>query len=67
MTQATAGHELRRHLQQHAADIVFGSLSGGFFSSPTDTAGHAAYQAGTFSIGSARSRYQATGIFAGQR
>jgi hypothetical protein len=41
-----------------------GSLNGGFFSSPTDAA---AYQAGTFSIGSARSRYQATGIFAGQR
>ena len=45
-----------------------GSLSGGFFSSPSDMAGHApAYQAGTFSIGSARSYYQATGIFAGQR
>jgi hypothetical protein len=41
-----------------------GNLNGGFFSSPTDAA---AYQAGTFSIGSARSRYQATGIFAGQR
>ena len=41
-----------------------GSLNGGFFSSPTDAA---AYQAGTFSIGSARSHYQATGIFAGQR
>jgi hypothetical protein len=45
-----------------------GSLNGGFFSAPTDTAGHApAYQAGTFSIGNARSYYQATGIFAGQR
>ncbi|HTB40817.1 MAG TPA: hypothetical protein VK777_27265, partial [Reyranella sp.] len=41
-----------------------GSMSGGFFSSPSDPA---AYQAGAFSIGSARSRYQATGIFAGQR
>ncbi|MGZ5904756.1 MAG: hypothetical protein ACXWKQ_05355, partial [Reyranella sp.] len=41
-----------------------GTLNGGFFSSPSDPA---AYQAGTFSIGSARSRYQATGIFAGQR
>jgi hypothetical protein len=41
-----------------------GSLSGGFFSSPTDAA---AYQAGTFSIGNARSRYQASGVFAGQR
>ncbi len=46
----------------------FGALSGGFFSAPTDTAGHPpAYQAGTFSIGNARSYYQATGIFAGQR
>jgi hypothetical protein len=45
-----------------------GSLSGGFFSAPTDTAGRPpSYQAGTFSIGSARSYYQATGIFAGQR
>ena len=45
-----------------------GNLNGGFFSAPTDTAGHApAYQAGTFSIGNARSRYQATGVFAGQR
>jgi FecR protein len=41
-----------------------GSLNGSFFASPSDGA---AYQAGTFSIGSARSRYQATGIFAGQR
>jgi hypothetical protein len=41
-----------------------GSLNGGFFSSPTDAA---AYQAGTFSIGGNHSRYQATGIFAGQR
>jgi hypothetical protein len=41
-----------------------GNLNGGFFSSPTDAA---AYQAGTFSIGSARSRYQAAGVFAGQR
>jgi hypothetical protein len=42
-----------------------GSLSGGFFSSPNDSA---AYQAGTFSIvGGYRSRYQATGVFAGQR
>ena len=41
-----------------------GTLNGGFFSSPSDPA---AYQAGTFSIGSARSHYQATGIFAGQR
>jgi hypothetical protein len=41
-----------------------GNLNGGFFSSPSDAA---AYQAGTFSIGGARSRYQATGIFAGQR
>jgi hypothetical protein len=45
-----------------------GSLSGGFFSAPTDTAGRfPSYQAGTFSIGNARSFYQATGIFAGQR
>jgi hypothetical protein len=44
-----------------------GSLSGGFFSSPSDIAGRPpAYQAGTFSIGNARSYYQATGIFAGQ-
>jgi hypothetical protein len=41
-----------------------GSLNGSFFASPSDGA---AYQAGTFSIGSARSHYQATGIFAGQR
>jgi hypothetical protein len=41
-----------------------GTLNGAFFSSPTDAA---AYQAGTFSIGGAHSRYQATGIFAGQR
>jgi hypothetical protein len=41
-----------------------GSLNGSFFASPSDGA---AYQAGTFSIGSARSGYQATGIFAGQR
>ena len=41
-----------------------GSLTGSFFASPSDGA---AYQAGTFSIGSARSRFQATGIFAGQR
>ena len=45
-----------------------GSLNGGFFSAPTDTAGHPpAYQAGAFSIGNSRSWYQATGIFAGQR
>jgi FecR protein len=41
-----------------------GTLNGGFFSSPTDAA---AYQAGTFSIGNAYSRYKATGVFAGQR
>jgi FecR protein len=42
-----------------------GSLSGGFFSSPSDSA---AYQAGTFSIvGGHHSHYQATGVFAGQR
>jgi hypothetical protein len=41
-----------------------GSLNGGFFSSPTDAA---AYQAGTFSIGGNHSRYQASGVFAGQR
>ena len=41
-----------------------GSMSGGFFSSPTNPS---AYQAGTFSIGNGSSRYQATGIFAGQR
>jgi hypothetical protein len=41
----------------------FGALNGSFFSSPSDAA---AYQAGTFSIGS-RSGYQASGIFAGQR
>jgi len=45
-----------------------GGLSGGFFSAPGDVAGRPpAYQAGTFSIGNARSYYQATGIFAGQR
>jgi hypothetical protein len=45
-----------------------GGLNGGFFSAPTDTAGRPpAYQAGAFSIGNARSYYQATGIFAGQR
>src|SRR5580704_3652275 len=41
-----------------------GSLNGSFFASPSDGA---AYQAGTFSIGSARSRFQAAGVFGGQR
>jgi FecR protein len=41
-----------------------GRLNGAFFASPSDAA---AYQAGTFSIGNARSRYQAAGVFGGQR
>jgi hypothetical protein len=41
-----------------------GRLNGSFFASPSDAA---AYQAGAFSIGSNRSGYQASGIFAGQR
>ncbi len=41
-----------------------GRLNGSFFASPSDAA---AYQAGTFSIGGNHSRYQASGIFAGQR
>jgi hypothetical protein len=41
-----------------------GSLNGAFFASPSDAA---AYQAGTFSIGNARSRYQAAGVFGAQR
>jgi hypothetical protein len=44
-----------------------GSMSGGFFSSPNSASPMPAYQAGTFSIGNGSSRYQATGIFAGQR
>jgi FecR protein len=41
-----------------------GSLNGAFFASPSDAA---KYQAGSFSIGSNGSGYQASGIFAGQR
>jgi hypothetical protein len=41
-----------------------GRLNGSFFASPSDAA---AYQAGTFSIGGNHSRFQASGVFAGQR
>jgi hypothetical protein len=41
-----------------------GRLNGSFFASPSDPA---AYQAGSFSIGTNRSSYQASGVFAGQR
>lgn len=41
-----------------------GSLSGAFFTSPTDAA---KYQAGAFTIGANSNTYKATGVFAGQR
>ena len=63
-TQATGGPGSTTFAGNFSGGLRSGNLNGGFFSSPSDAA---AYQAGTFSIGNARSRYQATGIFAGQR
>ena len=63
-TQATGSTTFAGTFNSTSGYHRSGNLNGGFFSSPTDAA---AYQAGTFSIGGARSRYQATGIFAGQR
>jgi hypothetical protein len=63
-TQATGGPGSTTFAGNFSGGYRSGNLNGGFFSSPSDAA---AYQAGTFSIGNARSRYQATGIFAGQR
>jgi hypothetical protein len=60
--QATGGPGSTTFAGNFSGGSRSGSLNGGFFSSPTDAA---AYQAGAFSIGGRR--YQATGIFAGQR
>jgi hypothetical protein len=64
MTQATAGSGGTAFNGNFSGGSRSGSLNGAFFASPSDAA---AYQAGTFSIGSNRSGYQASGIFAGQR
>jgi FecR protein len=62
-TQGTGGTTFAGTFTSTGGHHRSGSLSGGFFSSPTDAA---AYQAGTFSIGGHHSRYQASGIFAAQ-
>jgi hypothetical protein len=64
MTQATAGSGGTAFNGTFSGGSRSGSLNGAFFASPRDAA---AYQAGTFSIGSNRSGYQAAGVFAGQR
>jgi hypothetical protein len=64
MTQATAGSGGTAFNGNFSGGSRSGSLNGAFFASPRDGA---AYQAGTFSIGSNRSGYQAAGVFAGQR
>ena len=64
MTQTTGGTGSTTFAGTFTGGHRSGSLSGGFFSSPSDVA---AYQAGTFSIGGRHSHYRATGIFAGQR
>jgi hypothetical protein len=64
MTQATAGSGGLAFNGNFSGGSRSGSLNGAFFASPSNPA---AYQAGTFSIGSSRSGYQASGIFAGQQ
>jgi hypothetical protein len=64
MTQATAGSGGTAFNGTFSGGSRSGSLNGAFFASPRDAA---AYQAGTFSIGSNRSAYQAAGVFGGQR
>jgi hypothetical protein len=63
-TQATPGSGGTSFTGSFNGGYRSGSLNGAFFASPSDAA---AYQAGTFSIGNSRSRYQAAGVFAGQR
>ncbi len=63
MTQATAGSGGTGFNGNFSGGNRSGSLNGAFFASPRDAA---AYQAGTFSIGSSRSGYQAAGVFGGQ-
>jgi hypothetical protein len=64
MTQATTGSGGTAFSGNFSGGSRSGNLNGAFFASPRDAA---AYQAGTFSIGSNRSGYQASGVFAGQR